>query len=44
MSDAKPVTTPMATTPRLSARSGTLLSDPSEYRSTVESLQYLAFT
>ena len=44
MTDAKPVSTPMATAPKLSASSGTLLSDPTVYRSTVGSLQYLAFT
>ena len=44
MSDAKPVTTPMATTPNLYVKSGTPLTDPAVYSSTVGSLQYLAFT
>lgn len=44
MINAKPVSTPMATTPKLTLRSGTCLSDPTEYRKLVGSLQYLAFT
>ena len=44
MVDAKPVTSPMATTPKLSLKSGTALSDPTEYRTVIGSLQYLAFT
>lgn len=44
MLDAKPVTTLMATSPKLSLNSGTPLSDPTTYRATVGSLQYLALT
>ncbi|KAG7536467.1 Integrase catalytic core [Arabidopsis suecica] len=41
---AKPVTTPMATSPKLPLHSGTRLPDPKEYRAVVGSLQYLALT
>ncbi|CAA7021876.1 unnamed protein product [Microthlaspi erraticum] len=44
MLSAKPVTTPMAVYRKLSLHSGTRLSDPSEYRAIVESLQYMSFT
>lgn len=44
MIDATAVSTPMATTPKLTLHSGTVLSDVSQYRSIVGSLQYLAFT
>lgn len=40
----KPVTTPMATSLKLTLTSGYKLSDPTEYRRAVGSLQYLAFT
>lgn len=42
--DTKPVTTPMATSPKLALLSGTALDDPREYRVVLGSLQYLAFT
>lgn len=44
MSTAKPVSTPMSPTPKLSLKSGTRLENPSEYRATMGSLQYLSFT
>lgn len=44
MLHAKPVTTPMATSPKLTIHSGTKLSDATEYRRVEGSLQYLAFT
>lgn len=44
MLSAKLVTTPMATSPKLTVRTGTTLSDATEYRCVVGSLQYLAFT
>ncbi|KAG7593974.1 Ribonuclease H-like superfamily [Arabidopsis thaliana x Arabidopsis arenosa] len=44
MADAKPVSTPMASTERLSRFSGDILPDGSEYRATVGSLQYLCLT
>lgn len=43
MQDAKPVTTPMATTPKLTL-AGEPHSTPTEYRTLIGSLQYLAFT
>ncbi|KAL9840179.1 putative RNA-directed DNA polymerase [Arabidopsis thaliana] len=44
MLDAKPISTPMATTPKLSLHSGTILDDAKEYRMIIGSLQYLSFT
>lgn len=44
MLEAKPVTSPMASSPKLTINSGTTLPEPKEYRRLVGSLQYLAFT
>lgn len=44
MEDAKPVSTPMSPTPKLSLNSGERLSNPNEYRRVVGSLQYLSLT
>lgn len=44
MMNAKPVSTPMASSPKLTLNSGTLLSNPSQYRQLIGSLQYLQFT
>ncbi|KAG7582826.1 Integrase catalytic core [Arabidopsis suecica] len=44
MINAKAVTTPMATSPKLTLTTGTPMSDPSEFRKLVGSLQYLSFT
>uniref|UniRef100_A0A2N9HY12 Reverse transcriptase Ty1/copia-type domain-containing protein n=1 Tax=Fagus sylvatica TaxID=28930 RepID=A0A2N9HY12_FAGSY len=44
MSEAKPITTPMASTSSLSAFEGELFPDLTLYRSTVGALQYLALT
>ena len=44
MLNAKPVATPLPTSPKLTLHGGTKLNDASEYRSVVGSLQYLAFT
>lgn len=44
MLHAKPVATPLASSPKLTLNSGTTLSDPREYRQIVGSLQYLALT
>lgn len=44
MLDAKPVSTPQATSPRLSLSTGTPLDNPKEYRMIIGSLQYLAYT
>ena len=44
MSDAKPVSTPLPASPKLTLNGGLALDDASQYRSVVGSLQYLAFT
>lgn len=44
MIDAKTVSTPMQSSPKLKLNDGLPMSDPSQYKSIVESLQYLAFT
>ncbi|XP_019090121.1 PREDICTED: uncharacterized protein LOC109128365 [Camelina sativa] len=44
MLDAKPVTTPMVSSPKLTLESGTTLTDAKEYRAVIGSLQYLSFT
>lgn len=44
MTNAKPVTSPMASSPKLHLHSGTTLSDPTKYRQLIGSLQYLQFT
>ena len=44
MLHAKPVATPLPSSPKLTLNSGSPLSNPAEYRSVVVSLQYLALT
>ncbi|XP_013589440.1 PREDICTED: uncharacterized mitochondrial protein AtMg00810-like [Brassica oleracea var. oleracea] len=44
MTNAKPFSTPMASSLKLTLHSGTSLSDPSKYRKLIGSLQYLQFT
>lgn len=44
MSDAKPVSTLMQSTPKLSLLSGTALQDPKEYRMALGIFQYLSLT
>lgn len=41
MTNAKPVTTPMASSPKLHLHSGVTLIDPTKYRRLIRSLQYL---
>lgn len=44
INDAKPVSTPMASSPKLTLTSGAALSDPTPFWKLFESLQYLQFT
>jgi hypothetical protein len=44
MTDCKPASTPIATTPLLTSTSTDLLSDPTPYQSLVGALQYATFT
>lgn len=44
MQNAKPVSTPLPTSTKLTLNAGTVLQDATEYRSVVGSLQYLSFT
>lgn len=44
MQNAKPVSMPLATHPKLTLQSGTPLANPTDFRQVVGSLQYLAFT
>lgn len=44
MVDAKPIATPLATSPTLTLHSGTTLTESAEFRTVVGSLQYLSLT
>lgn len=44
MLDVKPVTTPMAASPKLTLQSGNPITDPRDFRMIVGSLQYLSIT
>lgn len=44
MVEAKPVSTPMQTTSKLTLHDSSLLADATQYKLIVGSLQYLAFT
>jgi hypothetical protein len=44
MTAYKSATTPVDTSPKLSASTGPPVADPTEYRSPAEALQYLTFT
>lgn len=44
MLDSKPVSTPMATTPKINLHTGEIMKNPTQFRQLVGGLQYLAFT
>jgi len=44
MADCKPCSTPVDTSPKVSAATGAPLQDPSDFRSLAGALQYLTFT
>jgi hypothetical protein len=44
MADCKPCSTPVDTNPKVSATTGTPVSNPSDFRSLAGALQYLTFT
>lgn len=44
MTDARPVVTPLATSPTLTLHAGTALTEPAEFHTVVGSLQYLSLT
>ena len=44
MSNVKPSTTPLTTSPTLELYIGTILSNPTEYRTIIGNIQYLSLT
>jgi hypothetical protein len=44
MADCKPISTPLGMQAKVSATSGPPITDPTQFRSLIESLQYLTFT